>query len=390
MNKQTVTDVDLKGKKVLVRCDFNVPLKNRKVADDTRIRAALPTIRHLIQQRAGVVLCSHLGRPKGKPDPELSLQPVADHITDILQVKVGMLDDCIGTRVKSAVADLEPGEVLLLENTRFHSEEKANDAGFAAQLADGFDFFVNDAFGAAHRAHASTEGVAHHLPAVAGLLMAREIEALTRLKDNPEKPMAAIFGGAKISDKIGVIETFLEKTEVLLIGGGMANMFFKARGLEIGDSFIEKEGLDTAEKIMNTAGDKLVLPEDVIIAKKIEAGAEHKTVSVKEVPSGWKIVDIGPESVDGFMDRLQGMKTVIWNGPLGVFETKPFDEGTNAVARKLADLNAEVYIGGGDSGAAVNQANAAEKMTHVSTGGGAFLEFLEGKQLPGVAVLKDK
>ncbi|MFW6332834.1 MAG: phosphoglycerate kinase [Thermodesulfobacteriota bacterium] len=390
MNKQTVKDVDLKGKKVLVRCDFNVPLKHRRVGDDTRIRATLPTIRHLIEQKAGVVLCSHLGRPKGKPDPELSLQPVADHITDILQVKVGMLDDCIGTRVKSAVADLEPGEVLLLENTRFHSEEKANDAGFAAQLADGFDFFVNDAFGAAHRAHASTEGVAHHLPAVAGLLMAREIEALTRLKDNPEKPMAAIFGGAKISDKIGVIETFLEKTEVLLIGGGMANMFFKARGLEIGDSFIEEEGLDTAEKIMNTAGDKLVLPEDVIIAKKIEAGAEHKTVSVKEVPSGWKIVDIGPESVDGFMDRLQGMKTVIWNGPLGVFETKPFDEGTNAVARKLADLNAEVYIGGGDSGAAVNQANAAEKMTHVSTGGGAFLEFLEGKQLPGVAVLKDK
>ncbi|MFP4348700.1 MAG: phosphoglycerate kinase [Desulfococcaceae bacterium] len=390
MNKQTVKDVDLKGKKVLVRCDFNVPLNHRRVGDDTRIRATLPTIRHLIEQKAGVVLCSHLGRPKGKPDPELSLQPVADHITDILQVKVGMLDDCIGTRVKSAVADLEPGEVLLLENTRFHSEEKANDAGFAAQLADGFDFFVNDAFGAAHRAHASTEGVAHHLPAVAGLLMAREIEALTRLKDNPEKPMAAIFGGAKISDKIGVIETFLEKTEVLLIGGGMANMFFKARGLEIGDSFIEEEGLDTAEKIMNTAGDKLVLPEDVIIAKKIEAGAEHKTVSVKEVPSGWKIVDIGPESVDGFMDRLQGMKTVIWNGPLGVFETKPFDEGTNAVARKLADLNAEVYIGGGDSGAAVNQANAAEKMTHVSTGGGAFLEFLEGKQLPGVAVLKDK
>jgi phosphoglycerate kinase len=390
MNKQTVKDVDLKGKKVLVRCDFNVPLKNRRVSDDTRIRAALPTVRHLIEQKAGVVLCSHLGRPKGKPDPELSLQPVADHITDILNVKVGMLDDCIGTRVKSAVADLEPGEVLLLENTRFHSEEKANDAGFAAQLAEGFDFFVNDAFGAAHRAHASTEGVAHHLPAVAGLLMAREIEALTRLKDHPEKPMAAIFGGAKISDKIGVIETFLEKTEVLLIGGGMANMFFKAKGLEIGDSFVEEEGLDTAEKIMKTAGDKLVLPEDVIITKKIEAGAEHKAVSVEEVPSGWKIVDIGPESVDVFMDRLQSMKTVIWNGPLGVFETKPFDEGTTAVARKLAYLNAEVYIGGGDSGAAVNQADAAEKMTHVSTGGGAFLEFLEGKQLPGVAVLKDK
>ena len=390
MNKQTLMNVDLKGKKVLVRCDFNVPLKNRMVADDTRIRAALPTIRHLIEQRAGVVLCSHLGRPKGKPDPELSLQPVADHLTDILNVKVGMLDDCIGTQVKSAVADLEPGEVLLLENTRFHSEEKANDADFAAQLADGFDFFVNDAFGAAHRAHASTEGVAHHLPAVAGLLMAREIEALTRLKDNPEKPMAAIFGGAKISDKIGVIETFLEKTEVLLIGGGMANMFFKAKGLEIGDSFVEEEGLDTARKIMKTAGDKLVLPEDVIIAKTIEADAEHKTVSVKAVPAGWKIVDIGPESVDGFMNRLQGMKTVIWNGPLGVFETKPFDKGTTAVARKLADLNAEVYIGGGDSGAAVNQADAAEKMTHVSTGGGAFLEFLEGKQLPGVAALKDK
>ena len=390
MNKQTVTDVDLKGKKVLVRCDFNVPLKKRMVADDTRIRAAMPTIRHLIEQRAGVVLCSHLGRPKGKPDPELSLRPVADHLTDILKVKVGMLDDCIGTRVKAAVTDLEPGEVLLLENTRFHPEEKANEKGFAAQLAEGFDFFVNDAFGAAHRAHASTEGVAHHLPAVAGLLMAREIEALTRLKDNPEKPMAAIFGGAKISDKIGVIETFLEKTEVLLIGGGMANMFFKAEGLEIGDSFVEEEGMDTAEKIMNSAGDKLVLPEDVIIAKEIKADAEHKAVSVKEVPPEWKIVDIGPDSVDRFMDKLRGMKTVIWNGPLGVFETKPFDEGTTAVARKLAELDAEVYIGGGDSGAAVNQANAAEKMTHVSTGGGAFLEFLEGKQLPGVAVLKDR
>jgi phosphoglycerate kinase len=390
MNKKTVRDVDVKKKRVLVRCDFNVPLKEGKVADDSRIQAALPTIQYLVEQHAKVVLCSHLGRPKGKPQMEFSLRPVSERLSDLLQIKVKMIDDCIGDVVETAIEELEPGRVILLENTRFHEGEKSNASDFAAKLAKGFDLFVNDAFGAAHRAHSSTEGVAHHLPAVAGFLMAREVEALTYLKENPVKPMASIFGGAKISDKIGVIEAFLEKSKVLLIGGGMANMFFKVKGLEIGDSLIEKEGLHTAEIIMKKAGDKLVLPEDVIIAQQIKENAEHKEVSVNEVLPGWKIVDIGSKSIERFINKLKGMKTVIWNGPLGVFETKPFDAGTIAIAHRLAGLDANVYIGGGDTGAAVNQANVSQKMTHVSTGGGAFLDFLEEKLMPGLAVLQDK
>jgi phosphoglycerate kinase len=390
MNKKTVRDVDVKKKKVLVRCDFNVPLKEGKVGDDSRIQAALPTIKYLIEQHAKVALCSHLGRPKGKPQMEFSLRPVSKRLSDLLQLQVKMLDDCIGDVVETAIEELEPGGVILLENTRFHEGEKSNASDFAAKLAKGFDLFVNDAFGAAHRAHSSTEGVAHHLPAVAGFLMAREVEALTYLKENPVKPMASIFGGAKISDKIGVIEAFLEKSEVLLIGGGMANMFFKVKGLEIGDSLIEKEGLHTAEIIMKKAGDKLVLPEDVIIAQQIEENAENMEVPVNEVLPGWKIVDIGSKSIERFINKLKGMKTVIWNGPLGVFETKPFDAGTIAIAHGLAGLDANVYIGGGDTGAAVNQANVSRKMTHVSTGGGAFLDFLEEKLMPGLAVLQDK
>jgi phosphoglycerate kinase len=390
MTKKTVKDVNVKEKKVLVRCDFNVPLKEGAVADDTRIRATLPTIEYLMKHRAGVVLCSHLGRPKAKPDATLSLRPVAKRLTELLKVSVGMLDDCIGDEVESAVTALKPGEVLLLENTRFHEGEKSNDPDFAAKLAKGFDLFVMDAFGTAHRAHASTEGVAHHLPGSAGFLMAREVEALTHLRDNPAKPVAALFGGVKISDKIGTIEAFINKSEVLLVGGCMANMFLKVKGLEIGRSFIEKEGLDTAEKIMKKAEDKLILPEDVVITPQIRENAEHKTVPVNEVSSGWKIVDIGPVSVDLFINTLGKMKTVIWNGPLGVFETVPFDQGTKAIVRGLAGLDAEVYIGGGDSGAAVHQAEVAHKMTHVSTGGGAFLEFLEGKTLPCLTALQDK
>jgi phosphoglycerate kinase len=390
MNKKTVQDIDVKEKKILVRCDFNVPLKDGKVADDTRIQAALPTIKYLLENQAKVALCSHLGRPKGKPQPEYSLKPVSEHLSDLLQVKVNMLDDCIGDAVKAAIRELKPGEVILLENTRFHEGEKTNSSDFAAKLAGGFDLFVNDAFGAAHRAHTSTEGVAHHLPAVAGLLMSREIEVLTYLKHNPVKPIASIFGGAKISDKIGIIETFLEKSKLLFIGGGMANMFFKVQGLEIGDSLIEKEGLGTAEKIMKKAGDKLVLPEDVIIATEVQENARHKNVSVNEVLAGWKIVDIGPKTIKRFISKLNEMKTVIWNGPLGVFETKPFDEGTKAVAHGLADLDANVYVGGGDTGAAVNEAKVTHKMAHVSTGGGAFLDFLEGKPMPGVNSLQDK
>jgi phosphoglycerate kinase len=390
MNKKTVRDVDVNKKKVLVRCDFNVPLKEGKVADDSRIQAALPTIRYLVEQQAKVALCSHLGRPKGKPQIEFSLQPVSERLSELLQIKVKMLNDCIGAEVETAIEELEPGQVILLENTRFHEGEKSNASDFAAKLAKGFDLFVNDAFGAAHRAHSSTEGVAHHLPAVAGFLMAREVEALTYLKENPVQPLASIFGGAKISDKIGVIEAFLEKSTVLLIGGGMANMFFKVKGLEIGDSLIEKEGLHTAEIIMEKAGEKLVLPEDVIIAQQIKENAGHKEVPVNEVLPGWKIVDIGSKSIERFINKLKGMKTIIWNGPLGVFETKPFDKGTIAIAHGLTDLDANIYIGGGDTGAAVNQANVTQKMTHVSTGGGAFLDFLEEKSMPGLNVLQDK
>ncbi len=390
MIKKTLKQLDVEEKKVLVRCDFNVPLKSGKVADDNRIKAVLPTIEYLVGQRAKVVLCSHLGRPKGKPQEEFSLGPVALRLTELLNVSVQMLEDCIGDRVKSVINHMKPGDVVLLENTRFHEGEKSNDPDFAAKLADGMDLFVNDAFGTVHRAHASTEGVARHLPSAAGFLMEREIEALTKLRENPVEPVAAIFGGVKISDKIGMIEAFLDKSEALLVGGSMANMFFKVQGLDIGDSFFEKEGLDTAEKIMKRAENKMMLPEDVVIAREISENAEHRTVSVKEVSSGWKIVDIGSRSIELFIDRLAKMKTIIWNGPLGVFEIPPFDRGTMAIAVGLADLDAEVYVGGGDSGAAVHRAGVVPKMTHVSTGGGAFLEFLEGKTLPGLAVLQDK
>ena len=390
MYKKTIRDVDVGGKRVLVRVDFNVPLKDGAVADDTRIRAALPTLKYLLEHGAALVLCSHLGRPKGKVVPELKMDPVAQHLSNVLGVPVKKLDDCVGPEVEAAVKAMEPGDVILLENTRFHAEEKANDAAFAQQLAGLAEMYVNDAFGSAHRAHASTEGVAHHLPAVAGFLMEKELEFLGRATENPEHPYIAILGGAKISDKIGVIESLLEQCDRLLIGGGMANTFFKGMGFEVGDSLVEEDAVPTAKELLGSAGARLILPVDVVIADAFDNNARTRVVAPNEVSAGWRILDVGPKSLATFESALGGVKTVVWNGPLGVFEMPNFAKGTFAVAELLARLDAVTVIGGGDSAAAVRKAGLVDKMTHVSTGGGASLEFLEGKTLPGVAVLADK
>ncbi|RLC64008.1 MAG: phosphoglycerate kinase [Chloroflexi bacterium] len=390
MNKKTIRDVDVRGKRVLVRVDFNVPLKEGTVADDMRIRAALPTIQYLLDHEAAVILMSHLGRPKGKVVSELRMDPVAERLAELLGRPVKKLDDCVGPEVEAAVEAMRPGDVILLENTRFHPEERANDPEFARQLAGLAEIFVNDAFGSAHRAHASTEGVTHYLPAVAGFLMEKELEFLGRATENPEHPYVAILGGAKISDKIGVIENLLTKCDRLLIGGGMANTFFKAMGFEVGDSLVEDEAVETAGALIKQAGGVLVLPVDVVIADAFDNEANTRVVAPNEVTPGWRILDIGPKTVSTFESALGGAKTVVWNGPMGVFEMPNFAQGTFAVARLLAHLDAVTIIGGGDSAAAVRQAGVADKMTHVSTGGGASLEFLEGKVLPGVAVLEDK
>jgi len=390
MNKKTIRDVDVRGKRVLVRVDFNVPLKEGTVADDMRIRAALPTIQYLLDHEAAVILMSHLGRPKGKVVSELRMDPVAERLAELLGRPVKKLDDCVGPEVEAAVEAMRPGDVILLENTRFHPEERANDPEFARQLAGLAEIFVNDAFGSAHRAHASTEGVTHYLPAVAGFLMEKELEFVGRATENPEHPYVAILGGAKISDKIGVIENLLTKCDRLLIGGGMANTFFKAMGFEVGDSLVEDEAVETAGALIKQAGGVLVLPVDVVIADAFDNEANTRVVAPNEVTPGWRILDIGPKTVSTFESALGGAKTVVWNGPMGVFEMPNFAQGTFAVARLLAHLDAVTIIGGGDSAAAVRQAGVADKMTHVSTGGGASLEFLEGKVLPGVAVLEDK
>ncbi|MCZ7544605.1 MAG: phosphoglycerate kinase [Anaerolineae bacterium] len=392
MNKKSVRDVDLKGKRVLMRVDFNVPMQDGVVTDDTRIRAAAPTIKYVLEQKPRyVALMSHFGRPKEGPEPKYSLQQIAPAVSEALGVPVAFAADCIGPVAADAAAALPEGGVLLLENTRFHKGETKNDPEIAAQMAALGDVYVNDAFGSAHRAHASTEGVAHHLPAVAGFLMEKELDYLVNALEDPKRPFVAILGGAKVSDKIGVIDSLLGKCDRLLIGGGMANTFFKAQGVEMADSLVEDDALDTAKDILKKAGDKLVLPIDVVIADAFDAGANTQVCDAgADVPAGWRILDIGPDTVDFFTTHLVSAKTVVWNGPMGVFEMAPFAKGTIAIARVLAELDATTIIGGGDSAAAVEQAGLADEMTHISTGGGASLELLEGKALPGVVALQDK
>ncbi len=392
MNKKSIKDIEVQDKRVLVRVDFNVPLLDGKVTDDRRIRAALPTLQYLLEQGAALVLMSHLGRPKGVTNPALKMDPVAARLSDLLERPVKKLDDCVGAAVKAAVKAMQAGEVILLENTRFHAAEKKNEPDFAAQLAALGDVYVNDAFGSAHRAHASTAGVTATLrPAVAGFLLEKELAYLGGALANPTEPFLAIMGGAKISDKISVIDNLLGQVEALLIGGGMANTFFVAQGHNVGSSLVEDEALDTAKKLLAEHADKLILPVDCVVATEFNAEAKFRVVPVNEVPEGWMILDIGPATIAHFANRLAAAKTVIWNGPMGVFEFPRFAEGTFAVAKALARLEeATTIIGGGDSAAAVEQSGLAPKMSHISTGGGASLEFLEGKTLPGVAALDAK
>jgi phosphoglycerate kinase len=389
-NKKTIRDVDVNGRRVLVRVDFNVPLKDGRVADETRIKAALPTLNFLAKHGAAVVLCSHLDRPKGKVVAGLSLRPVADRLAELLDYPVKFVATTIGPEAQAAAKELKPGQFLLLENTRFQPEEKENDPDFAEKLAKFGEIYVDDAFGSAHRAHASTEGVTKYLPAVAGFLMEKELDYLGRVLDAPEHPFVAIIGGAKISDKIGVVESLLRRADSLIIGGGMANTFLAAKGLAMGDSLVERESIETAKDLLNQAGEKLLLPIDAVIADAFRADASSRVVSVENVPEGWRILDIGPKTVERFRAVLEHSKLVVWNGPMGVFEFPRFAEGTRAIAQAIVDCGAEAVIGGGDSAAAIRQAGLADKISHVSTGGGASLEFLEGKVLPGVAALMDK
>ncbi|MGZ6268684.1 MAG: phosphoglycerate kinase [Candidatus Limnocylindrales bacterium] len=396
MNKLTIRDLDASGKRVFVRVDFNVPLEDGKITDDSRIQAALPTIRALLAQGAIVILASHLGRPDGKVLDSMRLRPVAERLSQLLKMPVPVTGDALGAGTEDAIKRLKPGECILLENLRFHAEEEKNDPEFAKALASYADVYVNDAFGTAHRAHASTEGIARLLPAYAGLLMEKEIEFLGKLMENPERPFAAIIGGAKVSGKIKVLRNLVDKVDVLVIGGGMANTFLLAQGKPVGKSLAEPDRIEDAKAIMASAekhGTKIVLPTDVVVAKEVTRGSEYKTLPADKVPASWNIVDIGKASLDAMRKALEPARTVFWNGPLGVFEIPTFAIGTKEIARFLAgraQAGATVVVGGGDSVAAVEQQGLADKMTHISTGGGASLEFLEGKELPGVAVLQDR
>lgn len=390
MNKKTVKDVDLKDKRVLMRVDFNVPMKDGEVTDDKRIRASLPTIKYILDQGASLILMSHLGRPKSASDSEFSLRPAAEVLSALLERPVKMAPDTVGSEVETMVKELSPGDVLMLENTRFQAGEEKNDLELAKQLSVLGEVYVNDAFGSAHRAHASTEGVARFLPAVSGFLMEQELEYLGRAVANPEHPYIAILGGAKISDKIDVVESLLSKADKLIIGGGMANTFLAAQGLNMQDSLVETSSLDTAKSILEKAGDKLILPVDAVIADKFEENANSQVVDVDQIPAGWRMLDVGPKTLELYKQALDGARLIVWNGPVGVFEMPKFAEGTFALAKLLAESGATTIIGGGDSASAVKKAGVAKQMTHVSTGGGASLEYLEGKELPGVAALMDK
>ena len=393
--KKTVKDVDVRSKRVLVRVDYNVPLDaNGNVSDDKRITASLPTINYLLEQGARIILCSHLGRPKGEVKKEFSLAPVAKRLKELLPgVNIYFASDCIGEEAERKAAALKDGEILLLENLRFHKEEEKNDPEFAKKLASLAEIYVSDAFGTVHRAHASTAGVAAYLPAVAGFLIGKQLSIMGGALESPERPFVAILGGAKVADKIGVITNLLNKCDTLLIGGGMAYTFFKAMGYEIGDSLLDAESIDLAKQLMETAkekGVKLLLPVDTVVAKAFAADAEHMTVAANAIPAGWQGLDIGEKTRELFAAEIKNAKTVIWNGPMGVFEFPEFAKGTEAVAKACAECGGTTIIGGGDSASAVKKLGYADKMTHISTGGGASLEFLEGKVLPGVAALNDK
>ena len=394
MNKKTIRDIDLKGKKVFVRCDFNVPMnEEREITDNTRIVAALPTIKYLLEQKCKIILASHLGRPKGEVKPEYSLAPVAKELSRLLNKEVIMAKDVIGPDATEKAKNLKEGEILLLENVRFHREETDNDPEFSKKLAEMAEIFVNDAFGTAHRAHSSTTGIASYLPAVSGFLIEKELKFLGDALNNPERPFVAILGGAKVSDKIGVIDSLLEKVDTLIIGGGMAYTFFKAQGYEVGKSLCELDKLELAKELMEkakTKGVRLMLPVDTKIGKEFKEDTESKTVKYTEIPADWEGFDIGKETIKMFTEELKKAKTVVWNGPLGLFEFSQFAIGTNAIAKVLSEIDATTIIGGGDSAAAVEKAGLADKMTHISTGGGASLEFLEGKKLPGIEALLDK
>lgn len=397
LNKKTIEDINVTGKRVLVRCDFNVPLdENRHITDETRIDGALPTIKYLINNGAKVILCSHMGKPKGEPKPELSLAPVAKALSEKLgkEVVFAADDNVVGNNAKKAVSEMKDGDVVLLENTRYRAEETKNDPKFSKELASLADVFVNDAFGTAHRAHCSNVGVTEFIDtAVAGYLIQKEIEFLGNAVNNPVRPCVAILGGSKVSSKISVINNLLDKVDTLIIGGGMAYTFMKALGEEVGDSLLEADYIEYAKEMMDKAdkkGVKLLIPIDTVVAKEFSNDAEYKTVGRGEIEPGWQGLDIGEKTVSLYIDAIKDAKTVVWNGPMGVFEMPNFAKGTNAIAKALADIDAVTIIGGGDSVAAVNQAGLGDKMTHISTGGGASLEFLEGKDLPGITALNDR